>query len=243
MWKSIGNTLPRHPWGRSRGRTQDSRGFRWHPLASYCSAISIGLQWVSLSVQPDTFGRSAQDATLGSNIQGGAAAAVELGRCKVSVFAFIPPKKIEAWPLNRPVFPILCRIRELPCPCCHPVRFRWSMQAWLGSLVSGDLQGPCRKLGQRWTQQYSNPHWNHKLSLFPLPFPKLESSVQGAKHIKQFVVSWWWWRYQPSRAWQASMQLQRTLRVALWAQRTRRHKPGQRQRSRRRATAFSKKAL
>lgn len=64
-------------------------------MASYCSAISIGLQWVSLSVQPDTFGRSAQDATLGSNIQGGAAAAVELGRCKVSVFAFIPPKKLR----------------------------------------------------------------------------------------------------------------------------------------------------
>ena len=111
--ESIGNSLPRHPWGRSRGRTQDNRGttgeqpgnnrgFQWHPLASYCSAISIGLQWVSLSVQPDTFGRwSAQDATLGSNIQGGAAA-VELGRCKVSVFAFIPPKKLRLDHLTAP---------------------------------------------------------------------------------------------------------------------------------------------
>ena len=92
-----------------------------------------------------------------------------IGKMQGVSICIYPAEKIEAWPLNRPVFPILCRIRELPCPCCHPVRFRWSMQAWLGSLVSGDLQGPCRKLGQRWTQQYSNPHWNHKLSLFRSP--------------------------------------------------------------------------
>ena len=58
---------------------RDPGGIPW-PVVAQLFRYACGSLY--LSVQPDTLGRSAQDATLGSNIQEGAAAAVELGRCK-----------------------------------------------------------------------------------------------------------------------------------------------------------------
>ena len=59
--------------------------------------------------------------------------------------------------------------------------------------------GSMQKIGPEMDTAIFQPTLKPQTFTFPLPFPKLEiSSVQGAKHIKQFVVSWWWWRYQPS---------------------------------------------
>lgn len=52
---------------------------------------------------------------------------------------------------------------------------------------SGSLQ----KIGPEMDTAIFQPTLKPQTFTFPLPFPKLEiSSVQGAKHIKQFVVSW-----------------------------------------------------